>query len=264
MPHKNNYEAQLELIKGENVNVGTKSELKDFSVLLGGIVGVVLVFLISFNTVSTFFIDKMSTESQLRIESLFKSKEKIEIPEKYKQQIFLLENIKQRIIENDVSIQGKSQLNINVLKSKEINAMIIPDGSILFTTKLLDENLSEEELAFVLAHEIGHYSNKDHLKSISKQIAYAIICAVAGLDSKVNSIAQGVSEIEFLSHSREQEKEADLYANKMLIRIYGTNEGAKSFIKKLQNKENLPEFIHYFSTHPSWNERLELVETSNK
>lgn len=262
MHRKNNYEAQLALINGENVNIGTKSELKDFSVLMGGIVCVVLIFLLSFNTVSNFFIDRMSTESQLKIEALFKSKQKKEIPNKYKQQVFLLENIKQQIVENDISIQGKSELNISVLKNKEINAMIKPDGSILFTSKLLDENFSEEELAFVLAHEIGHYSNKDHLKSISKQIAYAIICAIVGLDREVNSIVQGVSEMEFLSYSRKQEKEADLYANKMLIKIYGTNKGAKNFIKKLQNKEKLPEFIHYFSTHPSWNERLKLIENN--
>ena len=262
MLRKNNYEAQLALINGENVNVGTKSELKDFVVLLGGLVGIVIIFLLSFNVVSDFFIDRMSTESQLKIESLFKGTQNKKIPDKYKQQIFLLENIKQKIIENDISIQGKSELNISVLEHKEINAMIKPDGSILFTTKLLDENFPEEELAFVLAHEIGHYSNKDHLKSISKQIAYAIICTIAGLDSKVNNIVQGVSEIEFLSHSKEKEKEADMYANKMLITIYGTNEGAKNFIKKLQNKDKLPEFVHYFSSHPSWNERLKLIENN--
>ena len=94
MHRKNNYEAQLALINGENVNIGTKSELKDFSVLIGGIVCVVLIFLLSFNTVSNFFIDRMSTESQLKIEALFKSKQKKEIPNKYKQQVFLLENIK--------------------------------------------------------------------------------------------------------------------------------------------------------------------------
>ena len=175
MPHNNNYEAQLELINGDNVNVGTKSDLKDFFVLLSGIFCVVLIFLLSFNTISGFLIDNMSTETQLKIESIFSSKEKEENPSKYKKQIVLLENIKEKIKAEDASLQGKSELEINVLEHKEINAMIKPDGSIYFTTKLLDENIPEQELAFILAHEIGHYSNKDHLKSISKQIACAII-----------------------------------------------------------------------------------------
>ena len=41
MPHKNNYDTQLALIKGENINVGTKSELKDFFVLLIGVIAAI-------------------------------------------------------------------------------------------------------------------------------------------------------------------------------------------------------------------------------
>ena len=262
MPHNSNYDDQLALIQGENVNVGTTSDLKDFFVLVGGILSVVLIFLISFNSISAYFIDRISPETQLKIETIFKSDKKEVTPSKYQKQIALLENIKEKIVEEDTSIQGKSELEINVLKNKEINAMIKPDGSIYFTTKLLDENLPEQELAFILAHEIGHYSNKDHLKSLSKQIAYAIICILAGMDQEVSKVVQSVSEIEFLSHSREQEKRADLYANKMLIKIYGTNDGAKALIKRLKDKRDFPEFLHYFSSHPSWDERLYLIENN--
>ena len=71
MHHKNNYDNQLALIKGENINVGTKSELKDFFVLLIGVIAVVLIFLSSFTFVSEIIIDKMSTETQLKIEKIY-------------------------------------------------------------------------------------------------------------------------------------------------------------------------------------------------
>ena len=57
-----------------------------------------------------------------------------------------------------------------------------------------------------------------------------------------------------------QEKEADLYASRMLIKLYGTNNGGKNFIKRLKDNEKTPEFFSYFSTHPSWEERYRLLE----
>ena len=169
-------------------------------------------------------------------------------------------SIKNKIIAADKSIQGKSTFLIDVTLDRQINAMINTDGSLYITSALLDMNLTEEELAFVLAHEIGHYANKDHLKSISKQTAFILFCLATGFDGNIGSVAQSVSEIELLSHSRQQEKRADMYANKMLIKLYGNNNGAKKFITRLKDNEKTPEFMHYFSSHPSWNERLELIE----
>ena len=260
MHHKNNYDNQLALIKGENINVGTKSELKDFFVLLIGVITVVLIFLSSFTFVSEIIIDKMSTETQLKIEKIFKIKETRKIPAKYIKKVIKIDEIKNKIIAEDKSLQGKSTFLVDVTIDRQINAMINTDGSLYITSALLDMNLTEEELAFVLAHEIGHYANKDHLKSISKQTAFIIFCLATGFDGNIGSVAQSVSEIENLSHSRHQEKRADMYANKMLIKIYGNNNGAKKFITRLKDNEKAPEFMHYFSSHPSWNERLALIE----
>ena len=82
------------------------------------------------------------------------------------------------------------------------------------------------------------------------------------MEEEVSRIAESISEIEFLSHSRKQERNADLYANKMLIKLYGTNKGAKALIKRFKEKRDIPEFLHYFSTHPSWDERLYLIENN--
>ena len=52
--------------------------------------------------------------------------------------------------------------------------MITADGSIFFTDKLIEENLSEEELSFVMAHELGHYYNKHLLKTMSRQVMFSV------------------------------------------------------------------------------------------
>ena len=58
---------------------------------------------------------------------------------------------------------------------------------------------------------------------------------------------------------RKQEKEADRYANKIVYKLYGNNKGAVEFFKLLEKKEKSPEFLQYFSTHPSTRQRLNLI-----
>lgn len=261
MSPKNNYEDQLALIQDENINVSSTNDGKDFIVLVSGIVGIVLVFIMSFNMIAGFCIDKISNKTQAKIESILQYKhiEDKKNTSQYENQIKKLEYIRNKIVSQDKSIQNKSPFNIYVMKNKQVNAMIHADGSIIFTTALLDKNIPEQELAFVLAHEIGHYAHRDHLKSISKQLAIVFICTLTGQINQVGKVAQSVSEIEFLSHSRSQERNADLYAGNMLIKIYGTNQGGKNFINRIKENEKTPEFLYYFSSHPSWDSRIKLL-----
>lgn len=258
---QNNYDNQMALIEDDNVNVSSTNDAKDFVILCGGIIGFVLIFLLAFDYVFGFVIDSMPRGKLLQIESFFTFNCESNINNKYKKELATLERIKYYIMHNDKSIQNTSDFDIKVVENKEVNAMVYPNGSIIFTSGLLDKKLSEQELAFVLAHEMGHYANRDHLKSISKQVAVIILSLATGQSSHVSSIAHGVSETEFLTHSRNQERKADLYAGSMLIKIYGTNEGGKQFIKRIQENEKTPEFIHYFSTHPSWNQRVKLLNS---
>jgi len=52
------------------------------------------------------------------------------------------------------SVNGQP-LNFKVYQSKEVNAFATPDGSIRVYTGLMDK-MSDNELVFVIGHEIGH------------------------------------------------------------------------------------------------------------
>lgn len=261
MNEKNNYENQLAIIQGENINVSSSNDAKDFLILLAGFAVVILLFIFSFDIIASFFIDRMSVETQLKIESLFSFNFYSPHLTNSDKQLQYLNRLKQKIINNDVNLQNKSKFPVSIIQTDTINAMIAPNGSIYFTKGLLDMNLSEQELAFVMAHELGHYVHRDHLKTISKQIAIVLVCSIFSQDKAVNSVTSGITQMEALKHSRNQERNADLYASRMLIKLYGTNSGGKNFIKRLQKKENSPEFLYYFSTHPSWKERLRVIDS---
>ena len=177
------------------------------------------------------------------------------------EEIRVLENIRDEIVPLDKKLQGKSKFPIYEINKKEINAFVTPNGTIFFTKGLLKEIKDEEVLTFILAHELGHYAHRDHLKTISRQIIISAVISIFSvgnnnLDITINSI----SDLNNLNYSRKQEKEADLYANKIVYKLYGRNTGAVEFFKFLEKKDKMPEYLQYFSTHPSTKQRLKLIE----
>ena len=55
-----------------------------------------------------------------------------------------------------------------LLDDSLLNAFTIPGGNVYVTTKLMDFVESDDELAVILGHEIGHNENKHTLKPLQK------------------------------------------------------------------------------------------------
>jgi len=264
MQKNNNYDDQYALITGTNDNVGSSGDLKDFFILIGWVILIVVVFLASFQSIANYMIDRMSIENLQKIESLFNSKIPPPVEDKYKKRIDNLYEIQRKIIQLDPKIQYRDRLPIGVAENKKINAWIYPNGSIYITQGLLDENMNEQEMAFVLAHEMGHYSNRDNLKAISKQLAIISLGLMTGRNKQTAVVVKNVANIESIKYSKTQEKDADLYAGKMLYKLYGTNQGGIDAMKRIKEKENYPEFLQYISDHPRTSSRIYLLEQQQK
>ena len=247
----------------DNVNVSKTCDLKEFFILLGGLIGIVLLIVLVCDFFANIFISNMSDSAQMKIERLFSDNGKDSIPDKkYEKPFKILKINKELIISKDADLQNKSSFPIVIKDEKFINAWITPCGTIYFTTALLNENFSNEELAFVLAHELGHYKHRDHLKSISRQLTIAMICNLFfGKASKtLQKIVGNITNLEALNHSRNQERNADSYASEMLIKIYGNNNGGIKFLQHINKKERMLELSEYFSTHPSTSKRIKLLQ----
>jgi hypothetical protein len=67
-----------------------------------------------------------------------------------------LDNIKEKLLVNYPQLQ--QEVHVYILQTSIVNAFSLPNGTILVTMGLLAQVTNEAELAFVLAHEIAHYS----------------------------------------------------------------------------------------------------------
>jgi Zn-dependent protease with chaperone function len=68
------------------------------------------------------------------------------------------------------SVEGlpKFSYKVSVHDQATVNAVALPGGNIIVFKGLLTELKSENEVAMILAHELGHYAHRDHLHGIGQ------------------------------------------------------------------------------------------------
>lgn len=148
-----------------------------------------------------------------------------------------------------------------VTSDPTVNALAVPGGMVVVFSGLLDKVTSPNEIAFVLAHELGHFHHRDHLKGLGRAlVAVFLSITILGEDSGatrflINSIGQVENKF-----SRNQEKAADLYAVNLLKKCYGSADGAVSFMEKLAKDEKRTKLLYYFASHPHPSDRLEHIK----
>ena len=151
------------------------------------------------------------------------------------------------------------ELRVGLLDEEQPNALALPGGLILFTRGLMNQVKSENELAFVLGHELGHFQNRDHLKSLGRGLALALLAAAFSQGSSVGDLLSLSGDLAGRSFSREQEAAADAFGMSLVVAEFGHLEGATDFFEKLPAPENVVErsLGSYLATHPLSKERVE-------
>jgi predicted Zn-dependent protease len=158
------------------------------------------------------------------------------------------------------------------LDTDDINAFGAPSGFILVSRGLLRCATSEDEVAAILAHEIGHVSLKHGLSAISagrwaeaaKQIAlYAGQTSSSGLlrdlTSSFGGVVTDIAKTMIVSgYSRDLEKAADLEAVRIL---HDTGYDPNALVRVLKTMEThlKPGAPDFAKTHPDPKDRITYV-----
>jgi predicted Zn-dependent protease len=159
-----------------------------------------------------------------------------------------------------VSVCDRKDLpySFKVLNSKDVNAMAAPGGFVYIFKGLVDLMPSDDELAGVIGHEIGHVVKRHSVKQIEKNLLLNVgFIAVFGDRGMVlqnlamNAIMAG--------YSRSDEREADylgyLHLSKAGYNPYGMMIGLQKLSSLNQNYQS-----DLFSDHPEGKERIALVQ----
>lgn len=153
--------------------------------------------------------------------------------------------------------------NYRVYLTKDINAFAMADGTIRVYSGLMDL-MSDEELIFIIGHEMGHVVKKHSRKKVT--LAYASSALRKGLASQNNEvgvIARSVlgaftEQLTNAQFSQHEERQADQYGAAFL-RAEGYNrEAAVSALLKLADLAKQHTFL---SSHPDPEARAKRILT---
>ena len=163
----------------------------------------------------------------------------------------------------------KTPVTFGVLDSPVINAMALPGGYIYVTRGMLAHLNNEDQLATVLAHEIGHVAARHAARQAwQQQIGQGLLLGGALLGQGLGLPAQDIlnlggmaAQLIFLRYSREDELEADkLGAEYSSAAGYDPREAIGLFqtLNRIQEKEGqgMPSFL---ATHPNPGDRIQRI-----
>lgn len=145
--------------------------------------------------------------------------------------------------------------NIYVIRNRSVNAFALPGGNLVLHTGLFTFAESPEEVAAVLAHEIGHSEGGHIMQKLVKEIGFGVVfAALTGGDiGALNEIGRRLITTRF---DREYEMEADAFALRTLEAASIDPRHLAVFFHRLsESSSDIMDRIDFLSTHPSNNSR---------
>jgi len=115
----------------------------------------------------------------------------------------------------------RKQLNVFTLKSSVVNAYSFDKGYIFIDIGLIAQAETEAQLAYIICHEISHYTKQHHINSYVKN---------AEIDRHGYGSSNEERIIEKCQYSKENESEADIEGLKIYERtLYNLKQAEKAF-----------------------------------
>ena len=152
---------------------------------------------------------------------------------------------------------------LTLIDAPTLNASCAPGGKITFYTGIIEQlNLSDDEIAAIMGHEIAHAIREHGRERVSQAMAQSAVTNIAmaaagGYGSAVSAANQVAQYVLVLPNSRQNESEADAIGLELAARAGYNPQAAISVWQKMikaTDGKKTPEFL---STHPSGETRIE-------
>lgn len=240
-----------------NANVSKTSPLKEFALLLAGVAGILVGIYLIMGLAVDFMVPRLSPEFEIRFGKHIARNFKTADEDAPKTRA--IQELTRRIQARCATLPY--EVIVHVRNTPVFNAAALPGGHMLIFQGLLDKVETENELAFVLGHEMGHMANRDHLRAMGRALVLiALSSLILGSDNPIADVVSNSLNLTELAFSRQQETRADAFGLDVLNCYYGHVAGAAGFFRKMNDERpDRLKLSHYFSTHPDPDRRIDFV-----
>jgi Zn-dependent protease with chaperone function len=154
-------------------------------------------------------------------------------------------------------------LDLKVVRRSEANAIALPGGRIYVFQGLIDKADSADELAGVIAHEVGHVANRDGTRSILQTAGLSFLFGMLlGDFVGGGAVVIGARAVLQSSYSREVETAADRYAVGLMGRAGGDPRALGAVLGRIAGAHHPG--VDILSDHPDTKLRVKLIEDLTK
>lgn len=176
-----------------------------------------------------------------------------------------LQDLANRLMQD---VATESDIRTHLISARLVNAFALPGGIVVLTDGLLQSAESPDEIAGILAHEIGHVIHAHPTQAIFRTTAVSLLISALIGDFTGGVLIAGVAEWVLNSaYSRDAEREADQFAIDRLNAVGIDGKGLTRFFERLleeyeQDTENPA--LRLISTHPPTRERMEFIRSQTR
>ena len=149
-------------------------------------------------------------------------------------------------------------LRLEVLDHPMVNAFALPGGRVALFRGLIEEAASPDEVAAVLAHEIGHVAGRDPTRSALRSAgSIGIIGLLLGDFAGGAAVQLLVNRLIEASFSQQAEAAADSFAHRALAEAGIRPSAMADFFDRLRAREGEPSpIVAHFLSHPQMGDRI--------
>jgi beta-barrel assembly-enhancing protease len=156
------------------------------------------------------------------------------------------------------------EIELKVYDLGMINAFALPGGHVILSRQLIDAAKTPEEVAGVLAHEIGHVSHRHPEAQMIRVMGVQVLASMAsGGGDTFGSVAAFLA---MMRYSRDAEREADAFAREMMKAAAIDPLGFKAFFESIKKEEGelgkgtFGKLANILSTHPMTDDRIAAIQ----
>jgi predicted Zn-dependent protease len=182
--------------------------------------------------------------------------------DKVQQKIKYIGNELVRTFNNEVESFGHGnpyQFDFHVLRDPQtVNAFALPGGQIFITVGLLNRLKSEDQIAGVLGHEIGHVVYRHSSEQMAKTEFYQGLAgaATAAAGDMASQIANYVAQMKLMKFGRDDELESDEFGVKYMLKAGYNAESMIEVMEILAEASGGRSRDEFMSSHPSPDNRI--------
>ncbi|HDZ77025.1 MAG TPA: hypothetical protein ENH41_02970 [Candidatus Omnitrophica bacterium] len=161
------------------------------------------------------------------------------------------------------------EYHFRLIDDEELNAFALPGGFIYVNSGLMNI-ASDDELACVLAHEVGHIAARHSVKKLQTALGYQIIISLAFKNASAIDTKRALNiiySVTSLGYSRADERLSDKLSVRYAQRAGFKPQAMISFLKKLkkeQERQGVSYHLAFLSSHPAIDERIKNTEEEIK